>query len=1032
MPLSFSAGAAIAAPGSQYLFSSLLALAPQGQPEYLVLTGLDRERYAGSSNGDRGTLTGNGHTLTFQSPGGADTYNFAVVFTATDKGYFNPTYGYLTDLSFRASTDANRTEALSLYGFGSAGAADSALLAKITATLADPNYGGLGFTSASVSSPDPLAYLTSNYLGTLDVVTRAGYVDATPGQATPAEIAAAAAGYVGQFWNQDGCWNLACNISASAGASLPLTSTKSLPTETPPVGNGEWFVAYNSAGVPADQQVNWVSHLKMGDVVVADNTCGGHVATVVSGYGYSSRIIDNYGVPGAGGSPTDVVIRPAHDLLNLIIPADPRNIVIYRLDAPEVTALKTASVAASGSVSLSDLFSAADPAGKAITGFQVYDAAAGTGGSFVVGGVSQAANSAASALTIGAADLASATFLAGGAAGAHTIEVRAFNGSYWGDWQATQVYVGSSAAPPVLRSVSGELRLHGGQSLALSSLITTDAAGSAITSYTIDDPKVSGQVMLNDVTPLASSISATGHRTLEVSAADFARLTYVGGSNIGGELLTITAHNAAAIASNPVSVSVATIAPLTTGVSHYVGVGTAIPITSLFSVVEPDGAQIQSYTIVTQVPVLSWGANTPSSGGSIHLNGVVPLPSFLPGEITIAAADIGKVTFTAAPDAGAQILNFYANDGGAGTPGTTMITTTASATLVTARPHDVAWGQSIAAASLFDLPPGVQAPVYYRVVDPAGGGSIQLDPSVTNYQPKSDATPGVFVIRASDLDKLTYVGGQANASEAIAISTSADNFHWTAEAPLAVTTVAPTNPTVTAAVSAILRQAAPTGDIAQLSASLAGSVNAGTMTASQAATAVVQKAIDTTSVATLAYQYFTGAAPSSAGIDYLVSPSGPNPNNLNSGYYQAFGLENRYINFAVNLGKNGAGAAAFAQAHGAESLQQTLVSAYTTIFGAAPSAAKVDILLNTQVPDGLGGTYARASYFASYGGDGLTGIGTKAAIVGWLLAEAEKTDLGAYAHSNDAFLTDVALHNAPFGVDIIGHYNQPGFTFNGG
>ena len=32
-----------------------------------------------------------------------------------------------------------------------------------------------------------------------------------------------------------------------------------------------------------------------------------------------------------------------------------------------------------------------------------------------------------------------------------------------------------------------------------------------------------------------------------------------------------------------------TIAPLTTGVSHYVGVGAEIPITSLFSVVEPDG-----------------------------------------------------------------------------------------------------------------------------------------------------------------------------------------------------------------------------------------------------------------------------------------------------------------------------------------------------------------------------------------------------------------------------------------------------------
>ncbi|HZZ31140.1 MAG TPA: alkaline metalloproteinase, partial [Phenylobacterium sp.] len=79
-----------------------------------------------------------------------------------------------------------------------------------------------------------------------------------------------------------------------------------------------------------------------------------------------------------------------------------------------------------------------------------------------------------------------------------------------------------------------------------------------------------------------------------------------------------------------------------------------------------------------------------------------------------------------------------------------------------------------------------------------------------------------------------------------------------------------------------------------------------------------------------------------------------------------------------------------------------------------------------------GQTFSRADYFAYYGGDGANGLGTKAAMVGWLLAEAEKADLGTYALSNDAFLTDVALHNAPFGVDLVGHYAQPGFVFNPG
>jgi serralysin len=79
-----------------------------------------------------------------------------------------------------------------------------------------------------------------------------------------------------------------------------------------------------------------------------------------------------------------------------------------------------------------------------------------------------------------------------------------------------------------------------------------------------------------------------------------------------------------------------------------------------------------------------------------------------------------------------------------------------------------------------------------------------------------------------------------------------------------------------------------------------------------------------------------------------------------------------------------------------------------------------------------GQTFTRSDYLAYYGQDGANGIGTKAAMVGYLLAEAEKADLGVYAKSNDAFLTDVALHNAPFGVDLVGAYNQPGFVFHPG
>ncbi len=223
----------------------------------------------------------------------------------------------------------------------------------------------------------------------------------------------------------------------------------------------------------------------------------------------------------------------------------------------------------------------------------------------------------------------------------------------------------------------------------------------------------------------------------------------------------------------------------------------------------------------------------------------------------------------------------------------------------------------------------------------------------------------------------------------------------------------------------------PASMLAGQLASLASQLDAASTTPAAIAAQIVSQAAATTSVATLSYEFFTGKVPGAAGMDYLVSPSGSNANNLNSAYYQGFSLENRYINFAVNLGTAGAGAEAFKASYGALSLFDATRQAYATIFGEAPSDAKLHAILDpTTVVDGQ--TLSRADYFAFYGQDGASGLGTKAAMVGWLLSEAEKADVGVYAQSNDAFLTDVALHNASFGVDIVGVYSQPSFVFHPG
>ena len=223
----------------------------------------------------------------------------------------------------------------------------------------------------------------------------------------------------------------------------------------------------------------------------------------------------------------------------------------------------------------------------------------------------------------------------------------------------------------------------------------------------------------------------------------------------------------------------------------------------------------------------------------------------------------------------------------------------------------------------------------------------------------------------------------------------------------------------------------PAYTLAMHLAALATQLDASSSTPTAIAAQIASQAGASTSVATLSYEFFTGKAPGAAGMDYLVSPTGSNANNLNSAYYQSFSLENRYINFAVNLGAAGAGADAFKASYGALSLFDATRQAYATIFGEAPSDAKLHAILDpTTVVDGQ--TLSRADYFAYYGQDGANGIGTKAAMVGWLLAEAEKADVGTYAQSNDAFLSDVALHNASFGVDIVGVYSQPSFVFHPG
>lgn len=234
-----------------------------------------------------------------------------------------------------------------------------------------------------------------------------------------------------------------------------------------------------------------------------------------------------------------------------------------------------------------------------------------------------------------------------------------------------------------------------------------------------------------------------------------------------------------------------------------------------------------------------------------------------------------------------------------------------------------------------------------------------------------------------------------------------------------VTLGAASLPSAVEAAFANVTRAASASPINQaLATDLTNKFASGAETQAQAFAAIVQAAKTSTSVATLSYAFFTGKIPTEAGVDFLVSPTGPNSNNLNSAYYQSFNIENRYINFSVNLGKNGDGKAQFNAEYGSLNLFDATRSIYEKIFGGTPSDAKLHQLLD-----------GRVDYFAYYGLDGAEGLGTKAAVAGWLLAEAVKNDLGTYAKANAAFMNDL-VDGAPFAVDLVGVYGQPDFAFS--
>ncbi len=402
-----------------------------GNPTYLIVSALDRNEYTAGASGTTGSFTGNGQTISLGDVG-SDARGAGIVFTyqSSTGRYYSSIYGYFDQLRYTTSSSVGDVTNVSIYGTNS-----------------------LNGLQRSAGNPWDLMYLASpDYIGSATLVTQPGYTATVPSQATPDSIASIADGFVGQAWNMNGCWVLASTIAAEAGASLPVQSTA---VGFPGMANGEWIVAFNG---PAGQSGNWQSMVHVGEMVVFLTAAGtGHITTCVAGSGATAQLVDNitYINPDGSiqnsandGSPNDVIVATPHAASQEFYGVSASSVVIYELDTPVVTdTVAVETLPFLGVLSLGSLFSATDPAGKPTTQWQVF--ATAPTDALASGGLTYNDHTAAAALTV--ASLSGVSLVAGSTATTDMLQVRAFNGTYWGDWQSLAVTVaGTAAAPPVL------------------------------------------------------------------------------------------------------------------------------------------------------------------------------------------------------------------------------------------------------------------------------------------------------------------------------------------------------------------------------------------------------------------------------------------------------------------------------------------------------------------------------------------------------------------------------------------------------
>ena len=444
-------------------------------------------------------------------------------------------------------------------------------------------------------------------------------------------------------------------------------------------------------------------------------------------------------------------------------------------------------------LALSSLFTASDPAGLAITRYQVRDTTADpASGHFMINGVAQAAGT---VIDLTPAQLVQASFV-GGSIG-DTLQIRALDSVGWsapddGAWASFTVSPPPANRAPVVTTKN--LTAPAGQALAASSLFTvSDADGDAMTKYQLLDlsgDAASGHFVVGGVARPAGAV-------IEITAAQLAQTSFITGST--PDSLQIRAFDGTAwSAADNAAWSAFTVtppvnhAPLVTTRNLTAPAGQTLTASGLFSVSDADGDTMTKYQLKDMM--------SDAASGHFVVGGVAKPAGAV---IEITAAQLAQTSFVAGSVADSLQIRAYdgnawsAADNAAWAP-FTVAPPVNHAPVVTTKNLTAPRGQTLSASSLFTVSDADgDAMTKYQLKD------MTADPASGHFVVNGVAKPAgtAIEITAAQLAQTSFVTGsvadslQIRAFDGNAWS-AADNASW---APFTLTPPVNHDPVVTAA-----------------------------------------------------------------------------------------------------------------------------------------------------------------------------------------------------------------------------------------